>query len=86
MSKINYSKKILTGFSLLFFFQVLLTPASQAQQRREIFITSLEWSGEYWLIEGFYSSKEKGVGQFLVKCDDKDFLTFLRSSDLEHQN
>lgn len=69
-----YGKKVLAGFSLLLFFIVLFTPASQAQQTGKVFITSLERNGEYWLIGGFYSSREEGVKQFLVKFDGEGFF------------
>lgn len=68
------NNKVLAGISLLFFFPVLFIPVSQAQQMREIFITSTEWNSEYWLIGGFHSSREEGFEQFLVKYDEENFF------------
>lgn len=77
-----YSKKSLAGFSLLFFFLVVFIPASQAQQMREVFITSMEWNGEYWLIGGFHSSREKGLEQFLVKYNEENFFDLSQKLEL----
>lgn len=41
---------------------------------REVFITSMEWNGDYWLIGGFHSSREKGVRQFLVRFNGESFF------------
>jgi hypothetical protein len=75
-------KRVLAGFSILLCFLVLFMSTSQAQQMREVFITSMGWNGNYWLIGGFYSSREEGVRQFLVKFDGEGFFDPVQGVEL----